>query len=91
MRRMEPGGCVSFGPRVLTFAAALERNPLDAADRVPALKAQHGVGFCNITRCCTKVCPEHITITENAIIPLKERVVDRYFDPVTKLLKMFRS
>ena len=80
-----------IGPRFLTFAAALEMNPLDAADRVPALKQQHGIGLCNITRCCTKVCPEHITITENAIIPLKERVVDRYFDPVTKLLRMFKS
>jgi succinate dehydrogenase / fumarate reductase iron-sulfur subunit len=66
-------------------------NPLDAADRIPALKEEHGIGYCNITRCCTKVCPEHITITESAIIPLKERVVDRYFDPVTKLFKMFRS
>jgi succinate dehydrogenase / fumarate reductase iron-sulfur subunit len=80
-----------IGPRFLTFAAALEMNPLDAADRIPALKEQHGIGFCNITRCCTKVCPEHITITENAIIPLKERVVDRYFDPVTRLFRMFKS
>jgi succinate dehydrogenase / fumarate reductase iron-sulfur subunit len=80
-----------IGPRFLTFAAALEMNPLDAADRVPALKEQHGIGLCNITRCCTKVCPEHITITENAIIPLKERVVDRYFDPITKLFRMIKS
>src|SRR5512147_715778 len=78
-----------IGPRFLTFAAALEMNPLDAADRVPALKERHGVGFCNITRCCTKVCPEHITITENAIIPLKERVVDQAFDPLGKLVKIF--
>jgi succinate dehydrogenase / fumarate reductase, iron-sulfur subunit len=80
-----------IGPRFLTYTAALEMNPLDAADRVPELKERHGVGFCNITRCCTKVCPEHITITENAIIPLKERVVDRFYDPVTKLLRMFKS
>jgi succinate dehydrogenase iron-sulfur subunit len=80
-----------IGPRFLTFTAALEMNPLDGADRVPALRAEHGVGYCNITRCCTKVCPENITITENAIIPLKERVVDRYFDPVTKLLRMLKS
>jgi succinate dehydrogenase / fumarate reductase iron-sulfur subunit len=78
-----------IGPRFLTYAAALEMNPLDAADRVPELRDRHGVGYCNITRCCTKVCPEHITITENAIIPLKERVVDRFYDPVTKLLRMF--
>jgi len=80
-----------IGPRFLTYAAALEMNPLDAADRVPALREQHGIGYCNITRCCTKVCPEHITITENAIIPLKERVVDRYYDPVKKLLRVFRT
>ena len=80
-----------IGPRFLTYAAALEMNPLDAADRVPELRDRHGVGFCNITRCCTKVCPEHITITENAIIPLKERVVDRFYDPLTRLLRVFRS
>jgi succinate dehydrogenase / fumarate reductase iron-sulfur subunit len=80
-----------IGPRFITYAAALEMNPLDAADRVPELKEQHGIGYCNITRCCTKVCPEHITITENAIIPLKERVVDRFYDPLTKLLRVFKS
>ncbi len=80
-----------IGPRFLTYAASLEMNPLDTGDRVPALKEQHGIGFCNITRCCTKVCPEHITITENAIIPLKERVVDRFYDPVKKLLRVFQT
>ncbi len=80
-----------IGPRFLTYAAALEMNPIDAGDRVGALKDQHGIGLCNITRCCTKVCPEHIAITENAIIPLKERVVDQFYDPVRKLLRVFRS
>jgi succinate dehydrogenase / fumarate reductase, iron-sulfur subunit len=80
-----------IGPRFLTYAAALEMNPIDAGDRLEALKDQHGIGLCNITRCCTKVCPEHITITENAIIPLKERVVDQFYDPVSKLLRVFRS
>ena len=80
-----------IGPRFLTYAAALEMNPLDSEDRLADLKDQHGIGYCNITRCCTKVCPEHITITENAIIPLKERVVDRFYDPITKLLRVFRS
>ena len=79
-----------IGPRFLTFAAALEMHPLDVADRVPALKEQNGVGYCNITKCCTKVCPEHIHITDNAIIPLKERVIDRFYDPVTRMLRMFR-
>jgi succinate dehydrogenase / fumarate reductase iron-sulfur subunit len=79
-----------IGPRFLVYAAALEMNPIDAEDRLEALKNEHGIGYCNITRCCTKVCPEHITITENAIIPLKERVVDRYYDPVRKLFRMLR-
>ncbi len=76
-----------IGPRFLTYAAALEMHPLDVEDRLPALKEDQGVGYCNITRCCTKVCPEQITITENAIIPLKERVVDEFYDPVQKLLR----
>ncbi len=80
-----------IGPRFLTYAAALEMNPIDAEDRLDQLKNRHGIGYCNITRCCTKVCPEHITITENAIIPLKERVVDRFYDPITRLLRVIRS
>jgi succinate dehydrogenase / fumarate reductase, iron-sulfur subunit len=80
-----------IGPRFLLYNAALEMHPLDTGDRLEALKDAQGIGFCNITRCCTKVCPEHITITENAIIPLKERVVDRFYDPVTRLLRVFRS
>ena len=56
------------GPRFLLYNAALEMHPLDTEDRLPALKEEDGIGYCNITRCCTKVCPEHITITENAII-----------------------
>ena len=78
-----------IGPRFLVYAAALEMHPLDVEDRVPQLREQQGIGYCNITRCCTKVCPEEITITENAIIPLKERVVDRFYDPVQKLLRVF--
>jgi succinate dehydrogenase / fumarate reductase iron-sulfur subunit len=77
------------GPRFLVHAAALEMHPLDVADRVPALRHEHGIGYCNITKCCTKVCPEGIRITDNAIIPLKERVVDEFFDPLGKLVKLF--
>jgi succinate dehydrogenase / fumarate reductase iron-sulfur subunit len=80
-----------IGPRYLTYAAALEMHPLDTGDREPALKHDFGLGYCNITKCCTKVCPEHIHITDNAIIPLKERVVDRFYDPVTRLLRMLRT
>jgi succinate dehydrogenase / fumarate reductase iron-sulfur subunit len=79
-----------IGPRLLVYSAALETNPIDTADRVPALKEQHGIGYCNITKCCTKVCPEHIHITDNAIIPLKERVVDRFYDPIARLLRVFQ-
>jgi len=75
------------GPRLLTFTAALEMHPADVADRLPDLRQSEGLAYCNITKCCTKVCPEEIHITDNAIIPLKERVVDRYFDPLTRLLR----
>jgi succinate dehydrogenase / fumarate reductase, iron-sulfur subunit len=76
-----------IGPRFLVFVAALEMHPLDTQDRVPDLKKAAGIGYCNITKCCTKVCPENITITDNAIIPLKERVVDEFYDPLGRLLK----
>ncbi len=71
------------------YAAALEMHPLDTSNRLADLKDAFGVGYCNITRCCTKVCPEHITITENAI-PLKERVVDEHYDPLRKVLRLIR-
>ncbi len=79
------------GPRHLVYAAALEMHPLDTEQRARDLQRSHGVGYCNITKCCTKVCPESITITDNAIIPLKERVIDQLYDPVAKLFRMFRS
>jgi len=77
-----------IGPRFLVHAAALEMHPLDTGDRVRELRDRYKIGLCNITKCCTKVCPEHITITDNAIIPLKERVVDEFFDPVRKLIQL---
>jgi succinate dehydrogenase / fumarate reductase, iron-sulfur subunit len=80
-----------IGPRLLVYTAALEMNPIDAENRLGDLKDAHGIGYCNITKCCTNVCPEEIKITDNAIIPLKERVVDEFYDPVKKLLRMFRS
>lgn len=78
-----------IGPRFFVYSAALEMNPIDAEDRVPDLKNRHGIGYCNITKCCTKVCPESIAITDNAIIPLKERVADRFYDPVKRLFRVF--
>jgi len=71
-----------IGPRFLVYAAALEMHPLDTADRLDELRQAFGIGYCNITKCCTHVCPEEITITDNAIIPLKERVVDEFYDPL---------
>jgi succinate dehydrogenase / fumarate reductase, iron-sulfur subunit len=76
-----------IGPRLFVYSAALEMHPLDVEDRVSDLKKRDGIGYCNITKCCTKVCPEHITITDNAIIPLKERVVDAFYDPVARLFR----
>jgi succinate dehydrogenase / fumarate reductase iron-sulfur subunit len=78
------------GPRFLVHIAALEMHPLDVEDRTTELKEAHGIGFCNITKCCTTVCPENIIITDNAIIPLKERVVDRHYDPLARLVQLVR-
>jgi succinate dehydrogenase / fumarate reductase, iron-sulfur subunit len=77
------GGFV--GPRFMIRVASLEMHPLDTEDRIPELRKEYGSGLCNITRCCTEVCPEHIGITDNGIIPMKERVVDRYYDPIAML------
>jgi succinate dehydrogenase / fumarate reductase iron-sulfur subunit len=79
------------GPRYLMRIAELEMHPLDTLDRRNSAQENHGLGFCNITKCCTEVCPEHIKITDNALIPMKERVVDRKYDPVVWLgSKLFR-
>jgi succinate dehydrogenase / fumarate reductase iron-sulfur subunit len=72
------------GPRFMIKLANLEMHPLDTLDRIPAIRKEFGSGMCNITRCCTEVCPEHIGITDNGIIPLKERAVDRW-DPLVRL------
>ena len=76
-----------IGPRFLIYTAALEMHPLDTENRIPELRKAYGIGYCNITKCCTKVCPENIRITDNGIIPLKERVVDECFDPITRLFR----
>jgi len=78
-----------IGPRFFVYVAALEMHPLDVEDRTEELKKTQGIGYCNITKCCTKACPENITITDNAIIPLKERVVDRFYDPLKRLFRVF--
>jgi succinate dehydrogenase / fumarate reductase iron-sulfur subunit len=70
------------GPRFMIRVASLEMHPLDTGNRLGLLKDQLNIGLCNITKCCTEVCPEHIHITDNGIIPLKERVVDEFYDPL---------
>jgi succinate dehydrogenase / fumarate reductase iron-sulfur subunit len=78
------------GPRFMIQLAGLDMHPLDTLDRHELIKEEFGVGFCNITKCCTEVCPEQIHITDNAIIPLKERVADDHYDPVRWLLRKIR-
>jgi succinate dehydrogenase / fumarate reductase iron-sulfur subunit len=73
------------GPRFFLRFAELDMHPLDTLDRRNLAQTEGGIGMCNITKCCTEVCPEHILITDNAIIPMKERVADRKFDPVVWL------
>lgn len=73
------------GPRYLMRVGELEMHPEDTADRRMIAQDEFGLGYCNITKCCTEVCPEHIQITDNALIPLKERVADRRYDPLVWL------
>ncbi|MEZ0053307.1 succinate dehydrogenase / fumarate reductase iron-sulfur subunit [Mycobacterium sp. MAA66] len=73
------------GPRFLMRVAELDMHPLDTLDRKDMAQDEFGLGYCNITKCCTEVCPEHIKITDNALIPMKERVVDRKYDPLVWL------
>ncbi len=73
------------GPRFFIRLAELDMHPLDQLDRKKEAQENHGLGMCNITKCCTEVCPEHIKITDNAIIPMKERVVDKKYDPLVWL------
>ena len=77
-----------IGPRFFVHTGQLEMHPLDTEDRLGDLRVDQGIGYCNITKCCTKVCPEEITITDNAIIPLKERVVDQAYDPIRRMFRV---
>jgi succinate dehydrogenase / fumarate reductase iron-sulfur subunit len=75
------------GPRHVIKAASLDMHPMDTVDRSKYLNKEGGLGYCNITKCCQEVCPEHIKITDNAIIQEKERAVDNYYDPIAMFLK----
>ena len=79
------------GPRFFVRVAGLEMHPMDGASRAALLRKELGIGLCNITKCCTEVCPEEIHITDNAIIPLKERVVDEFYDPLLMLVRKIRG
>ncbi|MDP6661671.1 MAG: succinate dehydrogenase/fumarate reductase iron-sulfur subunit [Candidatus Thalassarchaeaceae archaeon] len=76
------------GPRFFVRLAGLEMHPLDTGNRIPHIKDDFGIGYCNITKCCTEVCPAGIKITDNAIIPLKERVVTEFYDPLAIMARM---
>jgi succinate dehydrogenase / fumarate reductase iron-sulfur subunit len=82
---------IFYGPRQMIKLAGLSMHPYDKAERYAFSKDKAGVGACNITKCCTEVCPEHIHITDNGIIPLKERVADMFFDPIRKLFRPKRK
>ncbi|MDA4120502.1 MAG: succinate dehydrogenase/fumarate reductase iron-sulfur subunit [Thaumarchaeota archaeon] len=71
-----------IGPRWVVKAASLDMHPMDGLNRSRFLKDAGGLGYCNVTKCCQEICPEHIVITDDAIIPEKERVVDRHYDPL---------
>src|SRR5579871_4905757 len=75
-----------YGPRFMIRTASLDMHPIDGVDRLDQIADEGGIGLCNITKCCTEVCPEGIHITDNAIIPMKERVVDQRHDPLLKIL-----
>ena len=79
-----------YGPRYMVRIAGLEMHPLDTQRRTGLLHGKAGVGMCNITKCCQEVCPEHIKITDNAIIPLKERMATDVYDPVARLIRKVR-
>jgi len=76
-----------YGPRYMVRIAALEMHPLDTRTRTGLLHGKAGIGMCNITKCCQEVCPEHIKITDNAIIPLKERTASDVYDPVARIAR----
>jgi succinate dehydrogenase / fumarate reductase iron-sulfur subunit len=78
------------GPRFFLRYAELSMHPLNTEDVRSMARDDGGIGFCNITKCCTEVCPESIKITDNAIIPTKERVVDRHYDPLVWLGRKIR-
>ncbi len=78
------------GPRFYVRILGLDAHPMDNENRLELLKGDAGIGLCNVTKCCTEVCPAYIEITDNAIIPAKERIVDAYQDPLRRLFRKLR-
>lgn len=76
-----------FGPRHVVKVASLDTHPMDTLDRSKFMNKEGGLGFCNVVKCCTEVCPEHIHITDNAIIPEKEMAIDLQYDPIAALIR----
>jgi succinate dehydrogenase iron-sulfur subunit len=90
IRDHEDNQAAYAGPRYFIRHAELDMRPLDTGDRRQALREAHGLGLCNITKCCTEVCPAGIKITDNAIIPMKERSADQRYDPLGRVLRSWR-
>jgi succinate dehydrogenase / fumarate reductase iron-sulfur subunit len=91
LRDHEDNKPVFSGPRFFIRIAELAMHPLDTLERRNTAQEEHGLGYCNITKCCTEVCPEGIHITDNGIIPMKERVVDAKYDPSFGLFRHLRK
>ena len=70
------------GPKFFVQLASVAMHPLDQNPKSDTVSHGFGLEYCNITKCCTEVCPEGIKITDNAIIPLKERRADELYDPL---------
>ena len=85
VRDHEDNKAAFAGPRFFLRYAELDMHPLDTLTAASWPRTRPASGMCNITKCCTEVCPEGIKITDNAIIPMKERVADRKFDPLVWL------
>ena len=81
VREHEENKTLFAGPRYFIQMAQVAMHPLDTNDQDEVVHDKFGLSFCNITKCCTEVCPEGIHITDNGIIPLKERAMDRH-DPI---------
>lgn len=80
-----------FGPRFFIKLAGYDMHPCDCLKRTFQAKKEAGIEKCNITKCCTDVCPASIRITDNGIIPMKERIVDDFYDPLRRLLRRLKT